>query len=72
MGFHNGPVTPLTVLVLIVIAAVLSTAGGALAGIRIGGKDLGAALAALMGAMFGPAGAVPDVILGLIVLAFVR
>jgi hypothetical protein len=68
----SGSLTPGAALAFIVIASVLSMAGGALAGIRIGGKELGASLAALMGAMFGPAGALPGVILGLLVLAFLR
>ena len=40
--------------------------GGALAGIQLAGKDLGTELAGAMGAMFGPTGAVPGILLGLI------
>jgi hypothetical protein len=72
LAFLDGPVTAANASALIVMAAVLSMAGGALAGMRIGAKDLGASLAALMGAMFGPSGAVPGVLLGLLVLALVR
>ena len=53
------------------LALAMSTAGGALAGMKLGGKDLGSSLAALMGAMYGPVAAVPGILLGLIVLRFV-
>jgi len=56
-------------LLWLVIAFVAAMAGGALAGLRLAGKDLGAELAALMGAMFGPTAAVPGVLVGLIVLS---
>lgn len=51
---------------MVLVALVLSMAGGALAG-----KDLGNELAAMMGAMFGPTAAVPAVLVGLIVLALI-
>lgn len=53
----------------LLVALVLSVVGGALAGVRLAGKDLGNELAAMMGAMFGPTAVVPAVLLGLIVLA---
>jgi hypothetical protein len=56
-------------LLWLAIAFVAAMAGGALAGLRLAGKDLGAELAALMGAMFGPTAAVPAVLVGLIVLS---
>lgn len=59
------------VLMWVLMAFVLSMAGGALAGVRLAGKDLGNELAAMMGAMFGPTAAVPAVLLGLVVLALV-
>ncbi len=37
---------------------------------QLGGKNLGRDRAALMGAMFGPTGAVPGILVGLIILAF--
>lgn len=60
-----------TILVWLVAAVLLSMAGGAVAGIRLAGKDLGNELAAMMGAMFGPTAAVPAVLVGLLVLALV-
>ena len=59
------------VLMWVLMAFVLSMAGGALAGVRLAGKDLGNELAAMMGAMFGPTAAVPAVLVGLVVLALV-
>ena len=56
----------------LLLALLLSMAGGALAAIRLAGKDLGNELAALMGAMFGPTAAVPGVLVGLVVLALLR
>ena len=58
-------------LMWLLMAFVLSTLGGALAGMRLAGKDLGNELAAMMGAMFGPTAAVPAVLVGLVVLALV-
>lgn len=55
--------------VLLLVAIVVSMAGGAAAGVWLAGKDLGAQLAAMMGALFGPTAAVPAVLLGLAVLA---
>ena len=54
-----------------VVAIVLSIVGGAIAGVRLAGKDLGNELAAMMGGMFGPTAVVPAVLLGLIVLALI-
>lgn len=67
---NAGHLTAVTVVAWTVLAAIFATLGGALAGIRLAGKDLGNALAASMGAMFGPTAAVPGVLLGLIALAF--
>lgn len=52
----------------IVVAFVVSMLGGAIAGVRLAGKDLGNELAAMMGAMFGPTAVVPAVLVGLAVL----
>jgi hypothetical protein len=57
-----------TIVVWTLIAAVLAMAGGALAAVKLAGKDLGNPLAALMGVLFGPVAAVPGVLIGLIVL----
>ena len=52
----------------LVVAFVVSMVGGAIAGVRLAGKDLGNELAAMMGAMFGPTAVVPAVLVGLAVL----
>lgn len=53
---------------LIILAAVLSVVGGAFAGLWLAGRSLGAGLAAMMGAFFGPVAALPATILGLALL----
>lgn len=66
-----GHITWATGLVWVVAAFLSALAGGAVAGVKLAGKNLGNELAALMGAMFGPAGAVPAVLLALILLKFI-
>ena len=65
------PLTAVTIILWTLIAIIVSIAAGALAGMQLAGKDLGNSLAALMGAMYGPVAAVPGILVGLIVLAFV-
>jgi hypothetical protein len=67
----SGRLTAITIAVWTSLSIVLSIAAGAVAGIALGGKDLGNSLAALMGAMYGPVAAVPGILIGLIVLAFI-
>lgn len=67
--FAPGPLHLGSVIVWTVIALLLAAAGGAVMGMKLAGKDLGNALAAMLGAMFGPAGAVPGILLALIILA---
>ena len=59
------------IVVWTLVAALLATAGGAAAGVKLAGKDLGVPLAAMMGAMYGPLAAAPAVLLGLIILRFI-
>ena len=65
----SGQLTAATIVIWTCCAFVVATLGGALAGVQLAGKDLGRDLAALMGAMFGPVGAVPGILLGLVILA---
>jgi hypothetical protein len=65
----SGQLTAVTIAIWTCCAFVVATLGGAVAGIVLAGKDLGNDLAGAMGAMFGPTGAVPGVLLGLIILA---
>lgn len=53
---------------LVVLAFTLAAAGGAVTGTRIGGQYLGKELAAMMGALFGPASVVPATVVGLLLL----
>jgi|EndMetStandDraft_3_1072993.scaffolds.fasta_scaffold516177_2 hypothetical protein len=53
----------------LLIGSAASVAGGALAGLAIGSKDLGPNLAATMGAFFGPLAGVTGVAIGLLVLS---
>lgn len=67
----SGRLTAITIAVWTSLSIVLSIAAGAVAGMTLGGRDLGNSLAALMGAMYGPVAAVPGILLGLIVLAVI-
>jgi hypothetical protein len=67
----SGRLTAITIILWMVLSIVLSIAGGAVAGLILARKDLGASLAALMGAMYGPVAAVPGILAALIVLAFI-
>jgi hypothetical protein len=57
---------------LVLLALALAAAGGAISGMRIAGEFLGNGLAAMMGALFGPASVVPAAVLGLALLAWLR
>lgn len=70
-SFAAGDINLITGLVWLAIAAALSIVGGAIGGILLAGKDLGYELAAMIGGLFGPAGVIPAVLLGLIVLKLV-
>ncbi|BBP04278.1 hypothetical protein TPL01_20300 [Sulfuriferula plumbiphila] len=62
----------LTAIELLILSAVLAAAGGAVTGLKIGGEFLGKELAAMMGAFFGPSSVLPAVVLGIIVLAWLK
>jgi hypothetical protein len=64
--------SPLWAAGLIVLSFGLAAISGAATGMRIGGESLGNGLAALMGALFGPAAVVPAAIAGLALLAWLR
>jgi hypothetical protein len=67
-----GQLGILTVVLWTFIAFLVAMVGGAIAGVRLAGKDLGTEVAALLGAMFGPSGAVPGVLVGLVILAVLQ
>ncbi len=56
-------------LAILLLGTAASLAGGALAGMTIGGRDLGPHLAALMGAFFGPLAGATGIAIGLLALA---
>ena len=62
----------LAVIGLIVLALLVAALAGAAAGVRLAGKDLGNALAAMMGAFFGPTAVVPATLVGLLVLMWLK
>ena len=64
--------TLLTAIGLLALALALAMAGGALAGIRIGGEHLGRELAAMMGAFYGPAAVLPAAVVGLLILTLLE
>jgi hypothetical protein len=66
----DGQLTVLTIIVWTILASVVSVGAGAVAGLTLGGKDLGNSLAASMGALYGPLAAAPGILIGLIVLTF--
>lgn len=66
-----GDINLMTGLVWLSLAAALSIVGGAIGGVLLAGKDLGYQLAAMIGGLFGPAGVIPAVLLGLVVLRLV-
>jgi hypothetical protein len=57
---------------LVVLAFTLAAVGGALTGTRIGGRYLGNELAAMLGALFGPASVVPATVVGLLLLVWLK
>lgn len=58
----------LTLAGIALLGIVLGIAGGAVAGWRLAGKDLGESFAALMGGLFSSTAVIPGVVVGLIVL----
>jgi hypothetical protein len=58
-------------LAVLAIGIVASLAGGALAGIAIGGKQFGLQLAVQMGGLFGLLAGVPGLVIALVALALI-
>ncbi|MBW4479324.1 MAG: hypothetical protein KME54_21335 [Tolypothrix brevis GSE-NOS-MK-07-07A] len=68
----SGDINLITSLVWLAIAAGLSIVGGAIGGILLAGKDLGYELAAMTGGLLGPAGVIPAVFIGLVLLNYLN
>lgn len=63
-----GEITLVTGLLWLVVAAIISVVGGAIGGVLLAGKDIGYQLSAMLGSLLGPAGVIPAVAVGLILL----
>ncbi|NET00443.1 MAG: hypothetical protein F6K62_04980 [Sphaerospermopsis sp. SIO1G2] len=61
-----------TILVWVIIAVIISMIGGAIGGMILAGKEIGYKLSATVGSLFAPAGVIPAVILGLLIVNFIR
>ncbi|MBD2666425.1 hypothetical protein B6N60_02466 [Richelia sinica FACHB-800] len=64
----NTEINLFTEIFWVVIATVLSMIGGAIGGMILAGKDIGYKFAATIGSLFAPAGVIPALILGLLML----
>ncbi|MBH8562726.1 hypothetical protein I8748_11135 [Nostoc sp. CENA67] len=64
----DGDLNLTTGLLWLILATVVSMIGGAIGGIILAGKDIGYSFSAMLGALFAPAGAIPAILLGLILL----
>ena len=64
----NGDLNLVTGLIWFIVATLVSMIAGAIGGMLLAGEELGYNFAAILGGLFGPAGVIPGVILGLIVL----
>ncbi|MEC4882496.1 MAG: hypothetical protein SAL70_14315 [Scytonema sp. PMC 1070.18] len=67
-----GDLNLTTGVIWFLVATALSMIGGAIGGMMLAGKDIGYQFSALLGGLFGPAGVIPGIILGLIVLNMLR
>ncbi|HLO84767.1 MAG TPA: hypothetical protein VK203_07105 [Nostocaceae cyanobacterium] len=57
-----------TALAWLIITTILSMIGGAIGGMILAGKELGYKFSATIGSLFAPAGVVPAIILGILML----
>ncbi|MBE9107327.1 hypothetical protein IQ229_21065 [Nostoc cf. edaphicum LEGE 07299] len=64
----DGDLNIVTGLVWIIIATALSMIGGAIGGMLLAGKDIGYHFSGMLGALFAPAGVIPAILLGFIIL----
>jgi hypothetical protein len=64
----NQEINLVTIITWVIIATVISMIGGAIGGMILAGKDLGYKFAATLGSLFAPAGVIPALILGLLML----
>ncbi len=65
----NGEINLVTGFIWLLVGTIVSMAGGAIGGIIIARKDLGYELSAILGGFFGPAGVIPSMLVGLVILS---
>jgi len=63
-----GEINLMTLIVWLLIATAISMVGGAIGGMLLAGKDIGYQFSAMLGGLFGPAGVIPAILLGLFLL----
>jgi hypothetical protein len=68
----NGEINLATGLVWLAVAGIFAGGSGALSAMKLGGQDIGNELAGMMGTVFGPIGAIPAVLLGLVILKLIH
>ena len=66
--FTSQQITLATGLVWLSIGVACSIVGGALGGIALAGREIGVHLSATIGGLFGPAAAIPTMLVGLILI----
>lgn len=66
-----GEITLVTWLFWLMIAAVVSVVSGAIGGMLLAGRDIGYQLSAIMGSLLAPAGVIPAIAIGLILLKLI-
>lgn len=67
----SGEINFATGAVWLVASLLCGGVAGSLSALKLAGKDIGNELALMMGSVFGPLGAVPGIIIGLIVLKLI-
>ncbi len=68
----SGELNLVTGLTWLIIATLLSMIGGAIGGMILAGKEIGYQFSAIVGSLFAPAGVIPGIFLGWILLRLVN
>jgi hypothetical protein len=67
----TGDITLVTGFLWLVVATIISMIGGAIGGMILAGKHIGYTFSATLGALFAPAGAIPAMLFGFVLLNFI-
>ena len=62
----------LTGIIGLSLAVLFSVLGGAIGGMILAGKDISYSLAARIGGLFGPTGVFPAILVGFVILKFLK